>query len=67
MGRTSSTRRLGWALRAQGRGRLGENGDRKINSEAARLRHDIADAKIGYLKPFASLFPLLPSPIEPGK
>ena len=45
----------------------GENGDRKINSEAARLRHDIADAKIGYLKPFASLFPLLPSPIEPGK
>lgn len=44
-----------------------ENGDRKINSEATGLRDDIADAKIGYLKPFASPFPLLPSPIEPGK
>ena len=29
MGRTSSSRRLGWALRAQGRGRLCENIDRK--------------------------------------
>ena len=45
----------------------GENGDRKINSEAAGLRDDITDAKTGYLKPFASLFPLLVSPIEPGK
>ena len=30
MGRTSSTRRLGWALRAQGRGRLGENGEERV-------------------------------------
>lgn len=29
MGRTSSSRRLGWALTAQGRGRLGENQDKK--------------------------------------
>lgn len=37
MGRTSSSRRLGWALTAQGRGRLGENGDR-TNEQLARGR-----------------------------
>lgn len=60
---------VSYALKADipSMGTLCENGDRKINSEATGLRDDIADAKIGYLKPFASPFPLLPSPIEPGK
>ena len=31
------------------------------------MRDDVANARIGYLKPFAFPFPLPPSPIEPGK
>lgn len=38
MGRTSSSRRLGWALTAQGRGRLGEVGDRKGLAQVLRER-----------------------------
>lgn len=38
MGRTSSSRRLGWALTAQGRGRLGENGHRKGLAQVLRGR-----------------------------
>lgn len=38
MGRTSSSQRLGWALTAQGRKRLDENGDRKGKGPARGSR-----------------------------
>lgn len=38
MGRTSSSRRFGWALTAQGRGRLGEDGDRMSKGQARGSR-----------------------------
>lgn len=40
MGRTSSSRRLGWALTAQGRSRLGEIGDTKGKGSASESREE---------------------------
>lgn len=50
MGRTSSSQRLGWALTAQGRKRLDENGDRKGKGPARGSRDGGGTTEPGFFK-----------------